>query len=132
MSVPDHIPDVDLNEFEPSPDVLTRRAKYLHSTIDRFWQRWRKEYLVELRESHRQCGTNSKAPQVSVGDVVIIHSDDQPRGMWSLGLVESCSLETMVKPGELFWKGKKGQALAPTSSEALSIRDAVPEQKFHH
>ena len=29
MSVPDHIPDVDLNEFEPSPNVLTRRAKYL-------------------------------------------------------------------------------------------------------
>ena len=26
MSVPDHIPDVDLDEFEPSPDVLTRRA----------------------------------------------------------------------------------------------------------
>ena len=86
MHVPDHIPDVDLNEFEPSPNVLTRRAKYLHSTIDRFWQRWRKEYLVELRECHRQRGTNSKGPQVSVGDVVIIHSAERNVESWTGGM----------------------------------------------
>ena len=88
MSVSDLDPDADLDEFEPSPDILTRQARYLSSTINRFWQRWRREYLVELRESHRQRRTNSKGPQVSVGDVMIIHSDDQPRGMWNLGRVE--------------------------------------------
>ena len=34
------------------------------------------------------AGTSTRGPQVSIGDVVIIHSDDQPRGMWSLGRVE--------------------------------------------
>lgn len=38
MSVPDRIPDVDLDEFEPSPDILTGQAKYLCSTINTFWQ----------------------------------------------------------------------------------------------
>ena len=76
------------HDFEMSPDVLTRRARYLNSTIDKFWERWRKEYLVELRAAHKQNGKGSSAPRVSVGDVVVIHSDNQPRGMWDLGLVE--------------------------------------------
>jgi hypothetical protein len=87
LNAPDHLGH-DPEDFELTPDILTRRAKYLSYIISRFWERWKKEYLVELREAHKQCGKNSKAPQVSVGDVVIIHSDDQPRGMWNLGRVE--------------------------------------------
>ena len=77
-----------------TPDALTRRARYLNSTILRFRERWRKEYLVGLREVHRGHRGNSSAPQVSVGDVVIIHSDDQPRGMWKFGRVEELLVGT--------------------------------------
>jgi hypothetical protein len=87
MNAPDNLGD-DTDQFDVNPDDLTRRARYLNFTIAKFWERWRKEYLVELREAHRQRGRNSHAPRVSVGDVVIIHSDDQPRGMWNLGKVE--------------------------------------------
>ena len=36
--------------LEPTAVILNRRMKYLHSTIDRFWERWRREYLLNLRE----------------------------------------------------------------------------------
>ena len=87
MDVPEpHCPEPD--EFEVNCDTITKRARHLRTTINQFWQRWRKEYLVGLREMHSQCKKNSHAPRIAVGDIVVIHSDDQPRAMWKLGKVE--------------------------------------------
>ena len=94
MNAPDHLSHGSDDEFDVTPDALTRRVRYLNSTILRFWERWRKEYLVGLREVHRGHRGNSSAPRVSVGDVVIIHSDDQPRGLWKLGRVEELLVGT--------------------------------------
>ena len=42
---------------------------------------------MELREAHRyHKGTN--APPVAVGDIVVVHGDEQPRTCWKLGKVE--------------------------------------------
>ena len=70
----------DHDEFEVDSDIATKRARYLNRTISQFWQRWRKEYLVGLREMHCQPKRKSHAPRIAVGDVVIIH-DEQPRAM---------------------------------------------------
>ena len=43
---------------------------------------------MELRESHRFHRGHTDPDKVSVGDIVIIHSTDQPRGFWKLGKVE--------------------------------------------
>ena len=86
MSLSDYS-SLDTDDFEVSQDALTRRAKYFNVTINRFWERWRREYLVELREAHRQRGKNSSMPKISIGDVVVIHDDDQARCMWKLGRV---------------------------------------------
>ena len=88
MNLPDHLCSDPDDEFETTRDLLTRRAKYFNSTLDRFWKRWRSEYLLDLRESHRHHRGIPEATRVSVGDVVVIHSDDQPRGFWKLGRVE--------------------------------------------
>ena len=87
LTLPDHLcyleSDVD---FSPSAKfTLNRRMKHLHSILDHFWRRWKKEYLLELRENHRYSSGKTQ-DQVSVGDVVIIH-DDLPRGMWRLGVI---------------------------------------------
>ena len=81
MNVPEYPGQYPDNFEMSSPDVLTRQARHLNSTIDKFWERWRKEYLVELRAAHKQKGKGSSASRVSVGEVVVIHSDNQPRGM---------------------------------------------------
>ena len=87
MSVPDHLCQ-EPEDFEATKDILTRRARYLNQTLKHFWERWRNEYLIELRESHRyNCG-KAEDSQVAIGDVVIIHDKDQPRGFWRLGQVQ--------------------------------------------
>ena len=52
------LPDVELLEPE-DPDYkldrveVTRRTQHLKAVLSKFWKRWKKEYLLELREHHR-------------------------------------------------------------------------------
>ena len=46
--------------------------------------RWRDEYLTELREAHRRTRPNTSQPPISLGDVVVIHDEDLPRGFGGL------------------------------------------------
>ncbi len=69
MSVAE-VPDTEPEGYDSSPEALTRRAKYLSTTIDRFWEQWHKEYLLELRVSHMQRKKGPHGPHMAVGDVV--------------------------------------------------------------
>ena len=53
-------------------------------TLDYFWERWAREYLVGLREFHRS--SNNGKDSLNCGDVVLIHSD-KPRVFWQMGIV---------------------------------------------
>ena len=48
MNAPDHN-CLESGDFEVTPKSLTRRAR-----ANQLWERWRREYLVELREAHKQ------------------------------------------------------------------------------
>ena len=61
-------------------------SRHLNLTLNRFWKRWKHEYLLELREAHRYHIVTDATP-VKVGDVVVVHSDNQPRGFWKLARV---------------------------------------------
>jgi hypothetical protein len=66
---------------------LRKRAKYLvRKCKNAMWKRWSKEYLRGLRERHNLTH-KVKQSKLSVGDVVIIKSDDKNRGKWPLGIV---------------------------------------------
>ena len=80
LNLPDHLLENDEEGFDAQ--VLSSHLKYLNRTLDSFWKKWRREYLLELPEAHR-CSTGTP-----VGDVVIVHAEDQPRSLWKLGLVE--------------------------------------------
>ena len=87
MTNPDYLTSEQVDDeetFEINPDGLSVRVKHLNHTLDQFWCRWRREYLTNLREAHKNYCKKSNAPRVSVGDVVTIHEDGQPRGMWKL------------------------------------------------
>ena len=59
-------------------------------TLERFWKRWRAEYLLELREFHRvQNPDKNSGNTVKEGEIVTIFDDTHPRVLWRLGKVES-------------------------------------------
>lgn len=60
----------DLEIMRPT---LNKRMKYLSHTLDRFWQRWKLEYLLELLEAHPYGNEGAGEMKIAVGDVVIIH-----------------------------------------------------------
>ena len=64
---------------------LIRKTQHQQDVLQRFWVRWRKEYLTSLREFHKAYGDNRQ--KISVGDFVQIH-EDSPRISWKIGLIE--------------------------------------------
>ena len=56
------------------PEELTRHATYLKTLLQRFWQRWKSDYLSGLREHHRYTckKSSSSSPAVQLRDVVYV------------------------------------------------------------
>ena len=67
-------------------NTLSKKAKAQALIIQHFWNRWKREYLTSLRETHTvNNGTNKE--RIKVGDIVIVH-DDVPRLKWQLAVVK--------------------------------------------
>ena len=45
----------DDKDFDDNPDTALRRLQYLSTVLKHYWQRWKAEYLVDLREFRRDC-----------------------------------------------------------------------------
>jgi len=80
--------DIHDRDFELNPSELSRRIRHLNNALNRFWRRWRREYLLELREAHRLGNVGSSNSVVVANDIVVVHDEGQPRGLWRLGKVE--------------------------------------------
>ena len=59
----------------------------LKKKLTHFWNRWKKEYLVTLRESHRMKKNTPNV--VEKGEVVLIHEDGAKRLTWKMRIVEN-------------------------------------------
>ena len=68
-----------------SDNVMREKVNKHSMVIEKFWNRWKTEYLTSLREFNKISGHNKEV--IKVGDVVIVH-DKQPRMQWKLALVE--------------------------------------------
>ena len=83
MSLPDNntndSPDYDI---DVQPRDLSRRMQHLSNILNHFWKRWKNEYLIELRNAHRHQSQNYTSTAIYIGDVVIVHEENQPRGKW--------------------------------------------------
>ena len=82
------MPDEVKDEDDVSESGLIRRYRYLARLKKHFWNRWQKEYLVDLREHHRRTGKDEKSDEAKVGDVVLVQQDGVKRGLWKLGRIE--------------------------------------------
>ena len=82
-------------DFTLTRDCLTRRMQHLNVVLNQFWMKWKKEYLLELRESHRYKLGHPDATPPAVGGIGLIH-DDKPRGFWKLGYIYTRYLPMMT------------------------------------
>ena len=71
----------------PTPNPIIKPTK-LQNIINHFWDRWRKEYLVNLREHHKINSYKKNRPTIQLNDVVIIGDANRPRSSWRLAKVQ--------------------------------------------
>ena len=67
-------------------DRLSKRFVYLSTKLGHFWQRWRREHLVGLREVHR--GKTPQPVQIGEGDVALVDDENKERGLWKAAILE--------------------------------------------
>ena len=61
---------------------LCKKLTYTRKCKEAAWLRWTKEYIKSLRERHNMK-TKDSTSIAKVGQVVIIHGDDQNKGKWT-------------------------------------------------
>ena len=66
-------------------DKLLSKHRHLEKVIREFWDVWRCDYLLELRQSQRIDKSKGVLPKLN--DIVIIHDDKPPRQLWKLGQI---------------------------------------------
>ena len=69
-----------------SPDVLNKRLEYVNVLLKHYWNRFKREYLLSLREQHK-CNAGGRERKPEIGEVVIVHDDNVPRQCWKLGRI---------------------------------------------
>ena len=73
---------------ESSTVILNKRLRYLHSILDKFWSRWKTEYILNLQERYTKQKQDSESRKIGVDDIVIVHGEDTPRSFWKIGRVK--------------------------------------------
>ena len=86
-SYPDNLTIHHGKDSHKDNSQLSTRFRHLNQLLDGFWKRWRRKYFLELREVHHQHKSTGE-PQLTEGDIVVLHSDDQPQTFWKLGRIE--------------------------------------------
>ena len=56
--------------------------------LNQFLNQWRRDYLLNLRESHKLIVSKHGRPPIQTGDVVIVKSDTSKRLFWKLGVID--------------------------------------------
>ena len=106
------LPNDEVYEIQSTNRSLTKRARHQRNVIQQFTNRWRKEYLLNLREQS-VCNSKGKNGSISVGDIVIIKNDKTNRNFWKLAMVENLlrGEDNMVRAAVVKVVGGKGDQL---------------------
>ena len=74
-----------IEDIELDGDEVTKLQVRLNEKRQHVWQRWKKEYVHGLMESHRIKRGGSDYPEI--GEIVLIIGDEKNRGEWKKGRV---------------------------------------------
>ena len=70
-----------------SPEICSKRLRYLDKVLTHFWNRFSTQYLSSLSERHFNRNLPREGKQPKVDDVVLVKNDSLPRCQWKIGRV---------------------------------------------
>ena len=73
------------NHESPLTVANLGNSPHINQLLEHFWNRWRQEYLTELRVQHKNG--SKKGQSISLNDIVLVHDDKLPRSLWRIGKV---------------------------------------------
>ena len=76
-----------MNDINCSTINPILESQKLNNIVSHLWNRWQKEYLCNLRETHKPNKSRTTFPIIEVNDIVIVHVDKLPGTQLKLGLV---------------------------------------------
>jgi hypothetical protein len=71
--------------YGPEPDTkidMSREFRLKRKITEDFWRRWKREYLLQLRNYHEVRRPSGQHPKFRVGDIVLLQDDIRPRHLW--------------------------------------------------
>ena len=76
------------SEVEPNDvkEKISKRFLYLTKLLTHFWNRWRREYMTDLREYHKLA--DCKTVPVRQGQLVLLQEENVKRGQWKVAVVD--------------------------------------------
>ena len=67
--------------------VLSSTTDKINRISNHFWDRWRYEYVVNLRETQRTSKLNINSLKINVNDIVLVFYEKVPRHFWRIAIV---------------------------------------------
>ena len=87
LSLPEYRDDEDI-DYNETASVARKREQHLSRVLGHYWRRWKKEYLIDLREHHKAQSKTSNRPRINIGDIVTIENENiRNRVAWRLGRI---------------------------------------------
>ena len=77
--------DSSIESLDTTRDAVLEADGKLHNILEAWWNRWRTEYLADLRRFHAR---GRQTNPIKLGDVVVISDAKRKRPLWSLGRIE--------------------------------------------
>ncbi|KAL3081150.1 hypothetical protein niasHS_012671 [Heterodera schachtii] len=117
-------------EYQPNPNKLKTMLQKADSRLNSFWEIWRSEYLLSLRERANQR-LNNEQQTPNEGDIVLVEEEANPRSVWSLARVLKVQIGRDNKSrSALISHNGKEKWRAVNQLYSLEIQPEFPETHF--
>ena len=84
QSINHDVKNINLDYLENK--VISKRVKFIDGVINDYWERWRREYVLALRQ-HQRTKKQSSAQTPNTNDIVLVYEEKQPRQQWKVGRI---------------------------------------------
>ena len=120
--------DHTVGKFATTDNYVRKRWRQVQHLADNFWLRWKREYLQTLQTRQKWQGVQ---PNFAVGDIVLLHDANLPRGKWPIGRVTETFSDDLGHVHQVLVRTQNGKFKRPISKLCrLFSEDCVPDSNY--